>query len=443
MSLTKFSVLALLALLFAAPAPAVEIVGGERVVIPAGEVKDDDVIAGTGTFVLEGTIRGDLIVAAGAVTIAPGGVVEGDLIATGRSIAIEGTVRDDVRIGGMALTLGGRSKVGDDLIAAGPSLETRPGSLVLGTLLFGGAQVLLAGDVTEGARLAAGGVELRGRIGGDVHAEVGGPGETIFTPLAFFQDLPPVPKVASGLTVLQGARIGGNLDYVAPQDVALPLGAVAGKVSRREPEAAPARSAAEELARSSLQTLAALLVVGLLLLWIVPAPVQDGAAVLRNRPAPSLGWGVASVAAAFVGTLTLALTAALAAVLLGAFSLGELTAVAIFTGMVLILAFVLTFVVLAVYVSKVVVAYLGGRLILARIKPAWAEKRVAPLLVGVLVLVLLGALPVLGTPIHLLAALLGLGALWLLARDRFRKRRTAAPVPQAVPEPVQTHAAAA
>jgi hypothetical protein len=144
---------------------------------------------------------------------------------------------------------------------------------------------------------------------------------------------------------------------------------------------------------------------------------------------------VAGLFAAFFGVLALAVATVLAAVVLGVLSLGDLTALAILAGIVAVVAFVLGFVVVGFYVSKVVVAYLGGRLMLARLKPAWAEARVAPFLLGVVVLVLLGALPVLGGAVHLLAALLGLGALWLLARDRYRGRRAAVALPPQAGEP--------
>jgi cytoskeletal protein CcmA (bactofilin family) len=424
-----------LLLLAAVPVAAAQIEGGDRVVIAAGEVRDDDVIAGAETFILEGTVQGDLVVFGGTVTIARDAFVEGDLIAAGGHVILEGRVRDDARIAGAVLTVGQRAEVGDDLIAAGQSLETMTGSWIGGELLFGGGQGLLAGSVVQGARLAANGLDLRGRIGGNVDAAVGQPGQgPVFSPLIFFRELPTTPQVAPGLAVREGARIEGDLNYVGMQDAAIPAGAVGGKVTRQAPET-PTRPSPGERVLGTLRTLGALLVVGLLLLWVAPSSVKGGAAALQVRPGSSLGWGVTSLFASFFCVLAITVAAALAAVVLGVLSLGSLTALAILAGIVAVAAFVLAFVVVAFFVSKVVVAYLGGRLILGRIKPEWAERQVTALLAGVLVLVLLGALPVLGGAIHFLAVLLGLGALWLLARDRFRSRRIAARLPQAGTEP--------
>lgn len=434
----RFSMFALLLLcLAAAPVAAAQLEGGERVVIPAGEVRNDDVIAGADTFLLEGTIQGDLVVFGGTVTIAESGRVEGDLIAAGGNVVLDGQVLDDVRIAGAVLTVGERATIGDDLIAAGQSLETRPGSLVSGELMFGGGQGLLAGSVIEGGRLGAAGLDLRGRFGGNVEAAVGEAGQgPMFSPLPFFQNLPPVPAVAPGLVLGERAHIGGDLKYVSRQDIAIPAGTVGGKVTRQEPEAAapsPSRRAA-----GPLRAFAALLVIGLLFLGLAPKVVKGSAETLRERPGASLGWGAASLFASLVAAVAIMLSAAVVAVVLGALSLGDLTALTILAGIVALAGFLLAFVVVAFYASKVIVAWLGGRLLLARIKPGWAESRVAPLLAGVFVLVLLGALPVLGNVVHLLAALLGLGALMLLGRDRFRSRPVSASQPESGAGPGET-----
>lgn len=435
----RLSILVLLALvlLVAVPAAAARIEGGERVVIPAGEVRNDDVIAGAGTFILEGRIRGDLVVAGGTVTIARSGVVEGDLIAVGQHVIVQGQVRDDARMAGTVVTVGERALIRDDLIAAGQSLETMPGSQVGGGVLFGGGQGLLAGRVSEGARLAAGGLDLRGPIGGDVNATVGEAGPRFaFAPMAFFPDSPPVPYVPRGLTVRPGALVEGNLDYVARQDGSISTGTVTGTVTRHAPVVPAGPSPLER----ALRTLAALLVVGLLFIAITPGPIQEGATELRSHPGGSLGWGVVSLIAAFFGVLAIALGSAMTAVVLGMLSLGDLTALVILTGIVGVAAFTLAFVVVAVYVSKVVVAYFGGRMLLHWIRPTWAETRVAPLLLGVLLLVGLGALPFVGGVVHLVAALLGLGALWLLARGHIQTRRATRELQQAgtgrIPEPM-------
>ena len=57
-----FTLLALMVLAFASPVYAFEGRDGEKVVIGADEVIEDDLYVGANEFVLDGTVKGDLIV---------------------------------------------------------------------------------------------------------------------------------------------------------------------------------------------------------------------------------------------------------------------------------------------------------------------------------------------------------------------------------------------
>ncbi|MBT4309289.1 MAG: hypothetical protein HOD49_02635, partial [Anaerolineae bacterium] len=74
------------------------------------------------------------------------------------------------------------------------------------------------------------------------------------------------------------------------------------------------------------------------------------------------------------------------------------------------------------YLTKIIVSVLGGKLILARIKPELANHKVWPLVVGVILLSLIMSIPVLGWLVKLIIVLFGLGALWLLGREQFGKK---------------------
>jgi hypothetical protein len=66
----------------------------------------------------------------------------------------------------------------------------------------------------------------------------------------------------------------------------------------------------------------------------------------------------------------------------------------------------------------VIVAYLVGQLILERVAPRAAGQRLWSLLVGLVLYVLLASIPGLGWVIVVLVTALGLGATWLLYRER-------------------------
>jgi cytoskeletal protein CcmA (bactofilin family) len=425
---------------------AFEIREGDNIVIGADEVIEDDLYVGAETFTLNGTIKGDLLVAGSTIkingtveddliavggTIEINGTVEGDLIAAGQSVVVSGTVMDDARIAGQVLTLDSGAQVGDEVLAAGLSIEGKKGSSVGGGFIYGGYQALLAGDVAQDLTVAVGGLKLSGSIGGDVKAEVGEAGEGP-PPMFFMPGAPPMPSVPLGLTVDDGAHIGGTLDYTSASEWSVPAGIVAGAITRHEPEIevkeevvfSPARRATDWFLRH-LRRLVTLLLVGLLMIWVVPGWTKRVADALRAKPLPSLGWGVVTIAAFILAILVILIATILVAVVLGVITLGGLAGTTAWIGALTMALLVFFFSIAVTYVTKVVVSFLGGRLILARLKPDWADGRIWPLVVGVVLFIIITAIPILGGLVNLVVVLLGLGALWLLGRDVYRRRRVA------------------
>ena len=422
-----------IALAIATPAGAQEGMGGETVVIEEGQVVEDDLYVGANQFVLRGRINGDLYVAGGTITIEPSGVVEGDLGAAGQSVTIDGQVNGDARIAGAALRLGNSGQVAEDLIGAGYSLETEAGSVVGGNMTFFGSQAILAGDIAGNLRVGANGVELAGAtIGGNVEAMVGETSDRMpFPPFTFVPNMPQVPTVNNGLTVRAGTEIGGDLTYESGSEALIPPGAVAGEVSRQ----VPAVTVEEEQEReteaaatsrnwwwNNLGNLLALLVVGLLLVWLAPRFVQNGAAALQAKPLPSLGWGIVAMIAFFLALLALFAVVAVLAVMLGVITLGDLVGPTIFGGLLAGGGLIYAFYLAVGYISKILVSFLVGRWILSHLKPEWALKPALPLILGVVIFAVLVAIPYLGTLVTWLAILFGLGAIWLLGLERFWRR---------------------
>lgn len=423
----------LAAVLLATLAPAVrafESRSGDTVVIGADEVVNDDLYVIADTFTLDGTVKGDVVVMGSTITI--NGVVEGDLIGGGQSLIINGVVQDDARVGGAAITVGAKGQVGDDLVGGGWSLETQPGSTVGGDLVFAGQQALLAGSVTGNVDTAVGSLKLTGTVGGDVDAAVGGPSNRPpFSPFMFMPNAPAIPSVPGGLTV-EGAEIGGTLKYTSPQEYQVPESV---KNEYTPPPVQPGAEAAKETRSPVLAWLlgfvrgfVALLLAGLLLVWLAPGITNKLVQALAAKPLPALGWGfVMLIAFLVLVPLILAVIIALAA-LFGFLTLGSLTMLAILLGLLLLFALVVAFILIASWLSRIVVSIWLGRLILQRIKPDWANHRIWPLLVGLIIVVLLSTIPILGGLVGLLISLWGLGAVWLWWQTR---KDTAAIVPAA------------
>jgi len=429
------SVLAMFAILFfafASPARAFDGRNGETVLIAADEVVDGDVYANANQFTLDGVVKGDLIVFGTVIVI--NGTVEGDLIAAGQSIVINGTVGDDARVAGAILAVGDSAKIGGDLVAAGASLEVKQGSLVEQELVVGAAQVLLAGNVNEDVLVGSGALELRGEFGGDVNASVGDPDEDAGgPPISMFVpgNEVPVPNVMPGFTISEKARIKGNLEYTQSADIKIPSGVVGGKVTRTQPVVDPAEQKIKPTPAQMaltwtfdlIRAIVTLTLLGLALRWLAPKWTATLMEKARVKPVTALGWGVVSYAAFFFALFIVLALMIIGGGLFGALTLGGISGTIVWSGIFAMFALTLVFVLATAFFAKIIVAWLGGKLLLARVAPQMAENQFAPLIVGVVLLAVLMALPFIGWVFKMLAVLLGLGALWLWGAEAWQTRR--------------------
>ena len=419
-------------LLVVPPVWAVESRSGDRVILGSDEVIDDDLYVTANQVVVEGTIRGDLVSFGQSVTV--DGTVEGDLIAAGQSVEIGGVVDDDARIAGQALLLSEGASVGDDLIAAAYSLQNEPESNVGGTLWYAGYQALLAGTVGEDLAGAVNALTLGGEIGGDadvdVDGEEGGAAPPAFVPVPQV----PIPTVESGLTLTHSALIGGNLAYQSSTEAQIdPQARIEGDVVREErsveeEEEEATRSPVAETVLDTLRSLVALVLVGLTLVWLAPGWIRRRAYTVLDRPLACLGWGLLGLVAVLILGMAILLVTFLLAMVSGLLTLGGLVALIIVLGLLAEAALVFAFWVSTNYLAQIVVSFLTGVLLVEAVGPGWGRGRVLPLVVGVILYVLLRAIPVLGPLVGLAVVLLGLGALsrWIWTKLR-RSRATAPP----------------
>lgn len=426
--LTVLMIIALFSLAATTPVLAFDGRSGDVILIESDEVIDDDLYVAADNFTLDGTVKGDLIVFGNFITI--NGTVEGDLIAAGNTVLIEGTVQDDARIAGAALQLGVNAVIGGDLVAAGASLETKQGSSVENDAVFAGAQGLLAGSISDDLQLAAGALELRGEIGGDVKAEVGEMNQGGPPPSMYISNTNvPIPTVNPGLKIAEGARIGGDFTYTQTKDITIPSGAVDGKVTRNEPvvdqRVVPTPPTPAEIAANwtfdLLRDIVTLALFGLLLAWLAPVFMKSLMGKLQAQPVPSFGWGIVAYAAFFFALFLIVVVTIILGVIFGALTLGGVSGTVIWLSLLSIFALIIGFVLFTGFGSQILVAWLGGRWLLGRFNPALGEHKVWPLLLGVVIVGLLVNLPAVGWLIGFIIMFFGLGALWLWARERMAK----------------------
>jgi cytoskeletal protein CcmA (bactofilin family) len=431
--------LALLVLTITMPASAFDGRSGENIVIESNEVIDDDLYVTAATFVLDGTVNGDLIAAGQTLTI--NGKVDGDVMAAGQTIVVHGEVTGAIRMAGSVLLVDEAASIGGDIIAAGYSLETREGSTIGQDLVFAGGQSLLAGDVARNLQVATGAFELRGTVGGNVNADVGeanagyaGPPPTLFMPPSSVS----IPTVAPGLRIAESAKVEGSLDYTQSEDLAIPAGVVAGKVTRSQPAtnraAPPQETTSDRIVSWGVNILRAsitLILIGLLLLWLFPSFVQGLSLKVQSATWPSLGWGLVAYAGFFLVVLLIIAGTILGALLFGLLTLGGVAGTIVSVGLLSLIALIVGFVLVTSFVAKIVFGEALGRWLLSRANSPLAGHRFWPMVIGVVVTVVVIALlsfPLipgfLGGLLNFAVILFGLGALWLWGRERMARRPT-------------------
>jgi cytoskeletal protein CcmA (bactofilin family) len=423
-----FSLIILLALAFATPARAFDGRSGDIVEIKSGEVVEDDVYVGASTFVLNGTVKGDLVVFAETITI--NGTVEGNLIAAGQSIIINGTVTHAARIAGALLQVGKTATIGGDVIAGGASLEAQKGSTVKGDLVVGSAQTLLDGIINGDVKAGTGALELNGEVGGNVAAEVGeheggGPSPSMYMPNSKIN----FPTVKPGFTIAEGAKIKGNLDYTLSKDITIPANTIDGKVTRTAPVVEPVKAQPTPAQQAMtwtfnlIRTIVTLIVFGLLLGWLAPTFMKSLMEKIQTQTAPSFGWGLITYAAFFFAILVIIVVMVTGGILFGVLTLGGMSGTIISVGILALFALILGFVLVTAFLTKIIVAQLSGKLILTRFNPTLAEHKVWPLVIGVVIIALLAAIPFIGWLFGVFVMFIGLGAIWIWARDLIQVRK--------------------
>ena len=435
--LCVIALVALLVLTFITPAQAFDGRGGDRVVIGSDEVVNDDLYVGSEQFVLDGTVNGDVIAFGQTVTI--NGTVDGDLMTAAQTVVVNGEVTGAIRMAGSVLFVGDEASIGGDIVRAGYSLEVRQGSAIGQDLVFAGAQILLAGDVARNVQVGTSAFELRGNVGGDVKADVGNADQVWGgpPPMMFPQSGVPAPNVKPGLAIDPSAKIEGNLEYTQSKDLTIPAGVVGGEVTRTAPQSSSGTAAGEETtaqkvgrwALGFVRNSVTLILIGLFLLWLFPAFVSGLSAHLQARPLPSLGWGVVAWAGFFFALFLIICVTILGGLFFGILTLGQLTGTVIWLGILTLFGLIVGFVLVTSFVAKVVFGAALGKWMLARANSPLAEHRYWPMILGVLITTAVIALlsfplipGVLGGLLNFAVVLLGLGALWLWARERMVRK---------------------
>ena len=350
--------------LTATPAAAADIRQGNEVIIGTGETVEDDLYAFAGTVAINGTVRGDVVAVGNNVSV--DGSVTGDLIAAANFITIRGQVAGSVRAAGATVFIDG--KVGGDVFGAGNEITVSANGQVGRDAIVAGNTVTLGGQVARNVQAGSRAVTVDGRVGGNVRAQV------------------------ESLRLTQRAAIDGSLSYTSANEASIESGAVVrGPTARSTPPPGPVQpvQGPAAIAIDWLRGLVGLLVLGLFIVFFFPAFARRSGEALVRSPLLTLAIG----ALVLIGLPILAVALFVLGAIVGGWWLGLVA---------------LAFYFAAIAVSVPVAALgLGASIMRITGRPSHV---VIALVVGLIVLLLIGLVPILGGIVILIACLLGLGA---------------------------------
>jgi len=374
-------------------ANAAQFRSGDKVVVDADEIVEEDLYVCAGEVIVDGRIRGDLVVFAGHITV--NGLIEGDLNAVGQTVLLTGAVDDDIRITGLVLKLASGADVVDDVIASGFAFEAEDDTTVGGELKYAGYQAKLAGSVSEGITAATAHCELSGAAAGDVRLGVDPNKHAPLLQTFGSASTVPIPTVPAGLTVTSTAKIDGTLAYRSPVEGNIDKDAeIAGGIQyQRHSVSTSSKSGLNrEKAIALAREFACVAIIGLCVLLVAPRWSQSLAESIRTRPFASLGGGVLGI---IFFAISLIVFLGLIFILGFAFSLAtldELVPVVAMVGALSFVGMVGGFWFFTSYIAQIAVSLALGRFMLFAGK---TQHRLVPFLAGLVVVVVLMNLPVL------------------------------------------------
>jgi len=358
-------------------AAAADLRQGPDVTVGPGSTVSDDIYAAGGTITIAGTINGSVIAAGGTVTVS--GNVSRDLIVAGGTINVTGKVGGSIRAAGGNLTLNG--PVEQDVVVTGGMIAIGSGAIIGRDLVLAGGTATVSAPVARRVMMGSGSMTLTNRVGGDVTGSV-------------------------DHLKLDGAQIGGNLDYTSNNQVEIANGArVAGSTTRHTPTDRGTGGARNGFI-GWVRALIGIFALGLLFILLLPRFSTRSIDLLRADPWLSLGIG----AVILVATPIVAAIVFVIGLLIGGWWLGLL---------------LIPLWILALALGYVVSGFLLGRLVFAQL--GWGRYHDAlALLGGLFILAVVTLIPVLGWLVGLAALVFGSGALALAVSRRARMRPGAA-----------------
>lgn len=336
---------------------------------------------------IDGVVKGDVFCAGGDISIR--GTVEGDVLCAGNTLTVSGTVKGDIRLAGNVVLVDG---IVDGAVTAGAANFTLHQDAQIGTdLVVGADSVTINGTVNRDLKSGSSSLVIAGTIGRDVNAGV------------------------ERLSVVSGARVGGDLNYTSTRQGAISEGVVAGKTTQqRQTERGGALNAEQAAVALLLGALASIIFMTALTLFIVLIAPR------YVRMATKVDWK-GLLFATLVGILA-------SAVFLPLVLLSFMSIIGLLIGVLLIVAFGL----ISLLATPLVAYYIGRWVLEGRSKNMLLAALVGSALVGIATII-----PLIGLLFSLAVYFTGVGLVILSFRTQYQEGYESAVTPPAAPPVIE------
>lgn len=369
--------------------------------IQKGEIVDQNIFLNGTDVVIDGTVNGDVMAFGRTITL--NGKVDGSLLAFAETVVINGQVSNNTVVGSILMEFGSSAEIGRDLYFTGARLRLVDGASVLRDLYCLALEAHLAGE-----------------IGRDLKAIIG--------PLQIAQII--MRPIQNRITVI-GSDQAEGISLKVPVQAAVGSGVLAPilRANQISQEAAIDTKRVGEWGVSTIRNLAALVIIGLLAVWLFPVPLHGaGEKILQSPWRTALSGISVFIIGWFIILLGFILVVSFA-VFFFSFSMPNLGWLFGTLGLLGLGMGASVFWLSISYISKLVVAFLIGRQLLRRFAPEHAENKLLPLLLGIFLFALAASIPYLGWVIATMATFFGLGALWVVAEPLFDNQNKLKPLP--------------
>ncbi len=346
---------------------------------------------------MDGVINGDLLAIGNEVNI--NGQVDGSLVIIGRTVSLNGPVSGSAYISALYLVLGPDTNITRDLSYIGGRIESQAGSTINRDL--------------KAISLEA---TLSGTVGRDVHTLIG-PLNLVQAIYNFMLNKGWIPESIK----LNMPLFNRGLVFQGYPNMAFALLAIKNPAVVSSFAAKSATIDVQSLTNWAvplLRNLATLLILGLLVLWLLPAQLSTAGEHARTKPWHALLNGLLVFILGWLAALLVFALIIVFALFLYWISLPTLGFFAGAMGLMGLGLILSIFWLSIAYFSKIIIAYLLSSLFFKRFLPKYAHIRILPFLVGVVVYALLASIPYLGWLVAIITTLIGLGALWMVASPR-------------------------